>query len=297
MSRLGVNVRSSRASHAARQKAHYALTTVPPTQSPSSSSSSSSYPAHLPSSLLRAVERADCSKFGIVQMLESGMIHAVSLASTLEALEMWKETVQYNEKIEAEDVPRAYVSLHAVRSALYQLLGNTEEFRLRYGLTLRYLSSVSFQVGLLTYSCLLLKPAVTSTLLRMRSVPEVADLPRYYGAWLLWCRAWLAVQGTEAGGGPCPCGGREATMKSACCEFCEVCYWEAQKGKDRASCRCGADLDLYFVVGRERPKEEGLVGTSASSLERFSRLPLEVTAKEVRSEGRGWREERSDEPL
>ena len=277
---MSKSVRSSCASHAARQKAHYLVATALP------SSSMSSVPATLTSSLLRAVERNYCAKFWIVEMLESRTVHAKSLPLTLEDLEMWKETVKYEEK--SPTVPQAYVSLHAVRSALYQLLGNTETFRRRYDLTLRYLASVSFQVDLLTYSCLLLKPAVTPTLLRMRSMPEVADLPRFYGAWLLLCRAWLAVQGAEeeVARRPCACGEREATMKSACCIFCEKCYWKAQKGKDRASCRCGADLDLYFLVGRERPKGEGLCEispSSLSSLEKFRRLPLEVTAKEVRN--------------
>ena len=249
MSRLGQSVRCSRSSHAQRQKAYYTLTHRSPP------------PAHyltkrpVPSTLLRAVERGDCSKFGICQMLETGVIYDVSLPSTLSALEEWKSTVGYESTNGGTTTSsRSYISLHSVRSTLYQLFGgNTQAFNDRYALTLKYLSSVSFQLDLLTYSCLLLKPAVTSTLLRLKSVPEVSTLPRFYAAWLMWCKVWLSVSAASRES-LCSCGRSRATLKSSCCSFCSTCFWEAQRRteSDRAVCHCGKDLDLYFLAKRER---------------------------------------------
>lgn len=252
--------------------------------------------------------RSPSSQFGLVKILDEGNIYKLSLPATLSDLESWKKTVNYNDPDDGGDAPHkaagagwddsdSYISLHAIRSTLYRIYGCSPEFDAKYNQTVNYLVSVKFQLTLIQYSCLLLKPTITCTLLRFKSLTSLESLkvPRYYGAWIVWNLEWLKLDhhtryfqsspGATTPPPPCSCGS-PSTLKPLCCSctICTSCFFSTQKNTDFVSCPCGKSIDKYFLLGLSKENNgcergEELAGTS---LERYNMLPEEVTTKELK---------------
>ena len=234
-------------------------------------------------------------------MLDEGNIYKLSLPATLSDLESWKKTVNYgvenlSHKAAGSDTDEnSYISLHAIRSTLYRLYGCSPEFEANYSQIQKYLVSIRFQLTLIEYSCLLLKPTITCTLLRFKSLASLESLkvPRYYGAWIAWNLSWLRLDHhstyfqspSDAKNPPpplCPCGSPSTLKPPKCsCTICTSCFLSAQKNTDFVSCLCGNSIDKYFLLGlnNECEKKEEFTGTS---LQRYNKLPEEITTKDLK---------------
>ena len=237
-------------------------------------------------------------------MLDEGNIYKLSLPATLSDLESWKKTVNYGDvDVDRENLSHkaagsdtdSYISLHAIRSTLYRLYGCSPEFEAKYSQIQKYLVSIRFQLTLIEYSCLLLKPTITCTLLRFKSLASLESLkvPRYYGAWIAWNLSWLRLDHhstyfqspSDAKNPPpplCPCGSPSTLKPPKCsCTICTSCFLSAQKNTDFVSCLCGNSIDKYFLLGlnNECETKEEFTGTS---LQRYNKLPEEITTKDLK---------------